>query len=261
MSLINKLLFRPINTTQEPQPETTPQPQATQRVATGIASTPDAFETSVPLNSIDLFTQQPPPPDSRLNEMLKRLDSLKEKKREIKTELQDQQKQSLETQQALSAIEESLNSDKPIPDAILPLLGSLGVLGIIGGLPALPIIGGLGILGGLTGKYKQKMQEAKAELERKAGEDIEPRKEELKSELADVDSQTETTLRLIEKEKLRLEEQARRAQSRDPLSTRTIVVEEPWKEFSLDQNQTQQENIPWSFGFKSILQKKDDKLS
>jgi hypothetical protein len=262
MSLINKLNFVPLTVTPEQQPEVKTEPPASQlQTNTGIANTADGFVTESPSDLNKMIDQQSqtaapfepaanqeesvdpssmfsyfessvPQFDSRSAKLNEELNSLKARRRELQTGLQEQLEKKMEVLRAVDTVSDALRNDKPIPESLLPTLGSLGILGIIGGLPLLPILGALGLFTGLTLEYKQKAKKAQAELEKQAGE-MDLSTESMQSDLEDVDREIES---LMEKMK------SDASPSKEFYYRGAIVEESAFHEFVPDENVKQENN-------------------
>jgi hypothetical protein len=151
-------------------------------------------------------TQAEPQADARLNELQERLKSIRERRKELQTEMASTKQKSLELIQMAQEIRNSANNDQALSNSTLSTLGALGMVGLVGGLPA-PIIGGLfggmGIFGGLSAADKEKMYKAASELEKQAGE-LDLQVEQSNSELCGCDNEESKLRLLIEEEERKL---------------------------------------------------------
>ena len=296
MNFINRLSFNPLSVTQEPQSEVpsapTPEPQQVTSLGVGgirislrmpRLNSPNNFyylqqqaqsaalieprttrEQTVDASSVfSFFEPSVPQLNNRLPQLMDQLNSLRAKKRELRENLEQERQERFEKQKAVDSIQESIDSDQPIPDSAIATLSSLGILGMIGGLPALPVIGAIAGMFGMSLAYKEKARQAKAELEKKAGES-DLKAEELQLELTDLDKEMDSAREAIAKEQARLEREAQPAKEQT-ISTDAIVQEPVWQEFLPDQNVVQQnqdlvqqENTRFSFFANPLLQKKTD---
>lgn len=218
-----------------PEPQTEETPQSQPQTNLGIANSADAFEAASansfnllqpPQENLSVVQQSPSDdiavdassifnyyeqsalqPDARLQELKQRLNSINERRKEIRTEIESSKQKALELQEMAAKIRGAADDDQALSNEILSTLGGLGVLGFIGGFPA-PIIGGLlgglGIFGGLSAAYKEKMYKAAAELEKQAGE-LDMQSEQSNSELCDCDNEASDIRQLIEEEERKLQ--------------------------------------------------------
>jgi hypothetical protein len=269
----------PISISQEPQTEASTQPESQPKINYGVANSADAFETPRQ-NNLFMDPQFQPAPFVKppaiqnntvgisnrfshlesgaiqLNDQSAkaedRLNALRKKQEELRSQQIESKTKSLEAHQAAAEIRGARAEGRPIPDALLATLGSLGILGMIGGLPALPIIGG--ILGsfGLSLDYKRQMERAAAELDKKAGE-LDMNAENLKSEIEEISKSIEDA---------RAAEQRRQEKLNAPmqgyLGSSSMVQQQAWQAFDLDQNLIKKGNDPLAVPFNPFDKTKDE---
>jgi DNA repair exonuclease SbcCD ATPase subunit len=190
--------------------------------------------------------------DNRLPELNEKLKMLEERKRELVTERESYSAKEDQLRKTKDAVKEAIDSDKPIPDEVVALVGSLGIFGIIGGLPAIPILAGLGAFLGLTGNYRAKAQQVHSELERQEA-DCAAQTEQCDADLQKIDKQIESANSAIEKEKERLERLAQPMQEK--IYNSRMVVEPMWQEFQPHQDVVQNEENSVSIKASPILNK------
>ena len=164
--------------------------------------------------------------EDRLSKLIALLDSLKRCKCDLETQVETARNNKAELQEAAGKIRSAIESGNPIPESLLPILGSLGMLGMMVGLPVAPILGLFGISVGISVTYKERAERIAAELDRQAGQQ-EAAAEAEKDKLADVNRQIDSVEGQIAKEKARLEEAALPAHERAP-GHKVMVRDSGW---------------------------------
>lgn len=212
-------------------------PQENSAVVQQSLTADEAVDASSHFNNV---VQAEPRADARLNELQERLKSIRERQKEIRTEMVANKEKALELTALAQQIRNSADNDQALSNATLSTLGGLGMMGLLGGIPA-PIIGGLfgglGIFGGLSVADKEKMYKAAAELEKQAGE-LQLQAEESNTELCNCDNEESSLSRMIEEEKRKLELGLDEQEFKPSLMT----VEGAFQEFHTDGIFTQDED-------------------
>lgn len=175
-------------------------------------------------------TRTVPASEDRLSKLQALLNSLEEKKRELQQDLVKVHSEKLELNKAAAEIRSAIEENRPIPAAVMSMLGVLGVVAAVGGFPVIAwAVGVFGAIFGLSDNYKSKANQAAAQVDAKAGEK-EAQADGLKSEVEEIDTKIKSVVGSIEREKALLQQQALPARER-ALSTKAIVEDPGWQGF------------------------------
>jgi hypothetical protein len=190
-----------------------------------LAIQPPALPGIATTQALPFETRTRPASEDRLAKLTALLESLKTCKCDLEMQMKAANENRMELQQAASRIRAELESGNPIPQSLLPILGSFGLLGMMAGLPLAPILSLFGISVGISAAYKERGLQIAAALDRQAAEQ-QFAAEGAKAELDDVNRKIDSVERRIENEKARLEEAARPAHER--IAGQAMVQEGGW---------------------------------
>lgn len=168
-----------------------------------------------------------PAAEDRLSRLQALLISLGEKKREIQQSIGKLRSELLELELAINEVRSAIANDRPITASVMSTLGVLGIVAAIGGFPVIAWAAGVfGAIFGLSDSYKSKANQALAQLEAKIGEK-QLQIEQLQSDADKLDRQIATAEGSIEREKARLQQEARER----TVSSKAIVKDPGWEAF------------------------------